>query len=110
MRTRMFGPLRVYPEHDISFFFDRFHRVHIVVPDGQLRGGLPKWLGTFISTVSRSEMERMYSPETPVYGQTQAFELLIHGAEWKVRGRRGDRGLQEFPDGFRLSLQPCQLT
>ena len=80
----MFKTLRVFPEHDIQFFFDNQHRVHLVMPDGIQRGGLPKWLGAQISTLTLSEMKQSYGEEHIVYGQSQAIELLIDGADWKV--------------------------
>ena len=96
----------------MKFFFDKFHRVHIVVPDSKggekrkgggsvgddlpgcrgggkevitnPRGGLPKWLGALVSTMTESEMHQLHGEEVKVYNQADAYELLIHGTEWKV--------------------------
>ena len=112
MRDRMTTLLRLFPEHDMKFFFDKFHRVHIVVPDsnqggnqkgsssagGDLagsrvgerevitnpRGGLPKWLGALVSTMTESEMHQLHGADVKVYSQADAYELLIHGTEWRV--------------------------
>jgi len=54
------------------------------MPDGKPRGGLPKWLGAQVSSVTQSEMRLMYGEDHLVFGQAQAIELLIDGADWKV--------------------------
>ena len=63
-------------------------QVHIVVPEGQLRGGLPLWLGVAVSTMSAAEFQEAHGDQ-PIYGQQDAMQLLLNGAEWQVGFRQG---------------------
>jgi hypothetical protein len=57
--------------------------VHVVVPDGHPRGGLPVWPGAKISSLALSDLKGSLG-DVPVYGQQDVLHLLMAGATWEV--------------------------
>ncbi|GAX73934.1 hypothetical protein CEUSTIGMA_g1384.t1 [Chlamydomonas eustigma] len=80
---RAADPVHVYPESRLRFVFDKYQRVHVVVPDGEPRVGLPRWLGALVSTMTQSELSALYG-DHPVYDAVHAIEILKNGAEWRI--------------------------
>ena len=73
----------------MSFTFDKFGKAHVVLRDEDhsqgKRAGLPKWLGTLISTLTESEARSLNGGQRlQLYSQADALELLMRGAAWEV--------------------------
>lgn len=84
LRNRQTVLQRLYPEHRLRFAFDRYKRVCIVVPPNLPRGGLPVWVGAQIPTMTEAEFREHHGDKLPIYGQQDAMQLLVVGAEWQV--------------------------
>ncbi len=89
LKARAIRKIGVFPEHRMTFVFDKFNRVHVVVPDGQPRVGLPRWLGSLVSTMTFTELHALYGKEQKVYSQVDAVQILLNGTIW--RNPNGDR-------------------
>lgn len=84
LRNRQTVLQRLYPEHRLRFAFDRYKRACIVVPPNLPRGGLPVWVGAQIPTMTEAEFREHHGDKLPIYGQQDAMQLLVVGAEWQV--------------------------